>query len=77
VTGFSLSAQQIADLTRQYFPDADIRYVPTEGRQRIVDSWPAELDDSAARKDWGWSPVYDSERAFAEYLIPTIRALYT
>jgi hypothetical protein len=34
------------------------------------------LDDSLARRDWGWSPKYDFERAFADYLIPTIRRLY-
>ena len=42
-------------------------------RQNIVDSWPADVDDSAARKDWGFQPRYDFARAFDEYLIPTIR----
>jgi hypothetical protein len=34
------------------------------------------LDDSAARKDWGWSPDYDVKRAFSDYLIQNIRERY-
>ena len=45
-------------------------------RQGIVDSWPADVDDSAARRDWGFAPHYDFDRAFREYLIPTIRKRY-
>ena len=46
-------------------------------RQGIIDTWPADVDDSAARRDWGFSPRYDFEQAFEEYLIPTIRRQYT
>ena len=42
-------------------------------RQGIVDSWPADVDDTAARRDWGFAPAYDFERAFRDYLIPTIQ----
>jgi hypothetical protein len=45
-------------------------------RQGIVDSWPMDVDDSAARRDWGFVPKYDFGRAFHEYLIPTIRQRY-
>lgn len=76
VTSFSLSAEAIAERVRAFFPEAEINYNPTSGRQRIVDSWPADVDDSAARADWGWSPEYDADRAFAEYLVPTIKAQY-
>jgi hypothetical protein len=34
------------------------------------------MDDHAARADWGWKPEYDLQRAFHEYLIPTIRKQY-
>ncbi len=39
-------------------------------------TWPADVDDSAARADWGFSPRYNFERAFSEYLIPAILACY-
>ena len=42
-----------------------------------MDSWPADVDDSAARTDWGFGPAYDFDRAFREYLIPTIRRYYS
>ena len=58
------------------FPRAAITYKVDEKRQRIVDSWPADVDDSAARTDWGFVPAYDFERAFREYLIPAIRERY-
>ncbi len=45
-------------------------------RQGIVDSWPADVDDSAARRDWGFRPRYDLGHAFQDYLIPTITRLY-
>lgn len=76
VTSFSLSAADIAEKVTSFFPDAQITYEPTPGRQNIVDSWPAALDDSAARRDWGWQPQYDAESAFRDYLVPTIREMY-
>ncbi len=76
VTSFSLSAGDFAQRVKQAFPDAHISFKPDKARQGIVDTWPADIDDSAARKDWGWSPDYDIERAFNEYLIPTIRQRY-
>ena len=52
------------------------QFEPDIKRQAIVDSWPGDLDDSAARRDWGWEPIYDVERCFNEYLIPNIRLRY-
>ena len=77
VTSFSQSAEQIAQRVKTAFPDVQITYEPTAGRQNIVDSWPADIDDTAARDDWGWSPEYDAGRAFNEYLIPTIKQQYS
>jgi len=76
VSSFSLSAEQIADRVKTAFPGAQITYEPSAGRQGIVDSWPADMDDSTARRDWGWQPEYGVEAAFNDYLIPTIRAIY-
>lgn len=76
VTSFGLSAGQIRERVLRAFPEAQIEFAPDVKREAIVDSWPADLDDSAARLDWGWSPKYDVERAFDEYLIPGVRRLY-
>ncbi len=76
VTSFSLSASQIRERVLRAFPEAEIRFAPDLKREAIVDSWPADVDDSAARLDWGWTPAYDVDRAFDEYLIPTITRHY-
>jgi nucleoside-diphosphate-sugar epimerase len=76
VTSFSLSAQEIFDIVLRAFPDAKIHFAVDECRQKIVDSWPKQMDDSAARKDWDWEPDYNCERSFYEYLIPAIRERY-
>src|SRR5687767_3513748 len=76
LTAFSPAARDICDVVEQAFPDASIAWEIDDKRQHILDSWPAEVDDSAARRDWGFAPRYDFTRAFDEYLIPTIRERY-
>jgi nucleoside-diphosphate-sugar epimerase len=76
VGAFSPSAEEVRQIVLRSFPGADITYHNDVKRQSIVDSWPADVNDSAARADWGFAPAYDFERAFSEYLIPTIRQRY-
>jgi threonine 3-dehydrogenase len=76
VTSFNPSAEEIRAAICRYFPDAEITYQPHQSRQHIVDSWPADIDDSAARRDWNWQPDYDQEKAFSEYLIPAVKRRY-
>ena len=76
LTAFSPTAQDIQDVVSAAFPKAAIGWRPDPKRQAIVDSWPLDVDDGAARRDWGFAPAYDFHRAFDEYLIPTIRERY-
>jgi nucleoside-diphosphate-sugar epimerase len=76
VGSFSLTAGEVADRVRSAFPGAEITFDPDPSRQAIVDTWPADVNDSAARSEWHWSPEYDANRAFNEYLIPTIAEFY-
>jgi nucleoside-diphosphate-sugar epimerase len=76
VTSFSPTAGEIRELVLQEFKNADITFHPDDKRQAIVDSWPADVDDSRARADWGWAPDYNQERAFHDYLIPGIKERY-
>jgi nucleoside-diphosphate-sugar epimerase len=76
ITAFNPSAEEIRSLVLEGFPEADITFDPDLKRQAIVDSWPADVDDSAARSDWELAPRYDLESGFADYLIPRIRDLY-
>ena len=56
LTAFNPSAAAIRDVVVAAFPDAAIGYKVDAKRQGIVDSWPAAVDDSAARPDWGFDP---------------------
>ena len=76
LTAFNPSVAEIRDVVIAAFPEATVDYKVDAKRQGIVDSWPADVDDSAARADWGFAPQYDFARAFREYLIPTIRERY-
>ena len=76
VGAFSRSAAEIRAAVVAAFPGAEITYKIDGKRQGIVDSWPADVDDQAARADWGFEPAFDFERAFRDYLIPTISARY-
>ncbi|VDN54589.1 unnamed protein product [Dracunculus medinensis] len=62
VTGFSFTPEEIAASIRRIIPNFKIEYEVCPIRQKIADSWPDSLDDSMARKDWGWKPEYDLER---------------
>jgi len=76
ITSFSPTALEVADLVRRAFPAADVHFSPDAKRQGIVDTWPAEVDDARARRDWGYAPKFDLERAFETYLLPNIRERY-
>jgi len=69
-------AQAIRKVVVTAFPGASVDYKVDPKRQGIVDSWPADVDVGAARTDWGFAPQYDFERAFRDYLIPSIRDRY-
>ena len=76
IASFNPTAGAIRNLVMKAFPKAKITFEPDVKRQAIVDSWPASVDDTPARNDWGWAPDYDLQRAFDEYLIPTIAPRY-
>jgi nucleoside-diphosphate-sugar epimerase len=76
VQAFNPSADEIRASALRAFPDAKITYHVDLKRQSIIDSWPEAVDDMAARNDWDFSPSYDFDRAFHEYLIPTINDRY-
>jgi nucleoside-diphosphate-sugar epimerase len=76
VTSFNPSAGEMAELVRRAFPGARITFAPDRRRQAIVDSWPEDVDDARARRDFGFRPAYDLGRAFHEYLVPNVRERY-
>lgn len=67
VAGISFSPEEIATAIQKHIPDFTIDYKP-DYRQEIADSWPGSIDDSVARKDWGWKHEYDLEAMVADML---------
>ncbi len=75
IAAFSPTAQAIADHVASALPSgADFTFVSDPRRQAILDSWPAVLDDSNARRDWDWANRYDLA-AMTRELLPEIREL--
>jgi nucleoside-diphosphate-sugar epimerase len=60
LAAMSFTPTEIAAEIQKHIPDFNISYNP-DFRQKIADSWPASIDDSLARKDWGWSHKFDIE----------------
>lgn len=58
VASMSFSPQQLADEIIKHIPDFKITYKP-DVRQQYADSWPKSIDDTFARKDWGWKPEFN------------------
>lgn len=54
----SFSPEEVAKSIQQELPSFAIDYAP-DFRQQIANSWPESIDDSVARKDWGWQHRFD------------------
>jgi nucleoside-diphosphate-sugar epimerase len=58
LAGMSFSAGELAAEIKKHIPEFKCGYEP-DFRQKIADSWPMSIDDSTARRDWGWKPAFD------------------
>jgi len=76
ITSFSYSAGNFKEMTQNGFPGAEIGFKPDPKRQAIVDTWPADIDDSPARQDWGWKPSYETTEICQNYLFENITKHY-
>lgn len=68
LAGMSFSPAEITAAIQQYIPNFKTEYNP-DSRQAIADSWPNSIDDTEARKDWGWKPDFDLDKMTKDMLI--------
>ncbi|MDH5200479.1 MAG: NAD-dependent epimerase/dehydratase family protein [Candidatus Bathyarchaeota archaeon] len=67
LAAISFSPRELADEIRKHILGFSISYEP-DSRQAIADSWPKTIDDSSARREWGWEPSYDLASMTADML---------
>ncbi|WP_405609102.1 NAD-dependent epimerase/dehydratase family protein [Polaribacter sp. Asnod1-A03] len=67
LAGMSFNPKQIYDSIKKINPNFKISYTP-DFRQEIANSWPKSIDDSQARKDWGWQPKYNLDTMSKEMM---------
>lgn len=61
VTAMNFTPAALAEEIKKHIPEFEIDYQVDPVRQAIADSWPNYMDDSAARKEWGWNPTFGFE----------------
>jgi len=76
ITSFSPSIKDLFLKTVSFFPDFNINFQINPYRQKIIDSWPNIIDDKLAKNDWDWTPEYDFNKSYENYLIPNILKYY-
>lgn len=59
IASMSFEPEQLFAKIREYIPGLKVRYEVDPVRQAIANSWPDSMDDSCARAEWDWKPVYD------------------
>jgi nucleoside-diphosphate-sugar epimerase len=67
ISGMSFSPNEIGAEIKKHIPEFKLDCKP-DYRQAIADSWPQSIDDSVARKDWGWKNEYDLARMTEDML---------
>ena len=67
LSALNFTPKTLAEAIKKHIPEFTIDFAPDE-RQAIADSWPSSIDDSEARKDWGWNHEFDIERMTTEML---------
>lgn len=67
LAGISFTPGDLAEQIRQHIPGFKMDYAP-DFRQDIANSWPNSIDDTHARRDWGWTQRFDLEGMTADML---------
>ena len=67
ISGISFSPEEISNEIKKHITNFSISY-SADFRQKIADSWPNSIDDSIARKDWGWQEQYDLSKMTSEMI---------
>jgi len=75
LAAMSFNPKEITQSIKKHIPDFEIEY-QADFRQQIADSWPQSIDDSAARKDWGWEHEVDLDE-MTKVMIENLSSVYS
>ena len=65
--GCDFTPAELAEAIASRISEFEVTYHP-DHRQTIAASWPDQLDDEAAARDWGWQAVHDVDGLVAHIL---------
>lgn len=74
LAGVSYAPEDVGASIQRHLPDFELTYEP-DFRQAIADSWPNSIDDSVARRDWGWTHKFDLD-AITEVMLENLKEQY-
>lgn len=74
LAAMSFTVEELANSIKKFIPEFEIEYKP-DHRQKIADTWPNSIDDSAAREEWGWMPEFDLDK-MTEDMLKNLKAKY-
>ena len=77
VRSFAPTAEEFRQQLMEFYPDAEIKHKVNETRQKMVDGWPMDTNDSAAKEEWNWQPIHDLDNGLSKYLIPNLKEMYS
>lgn len=68
IAGMTVTPGEIAAAIQHRLPDAVLDFQPDDAVDRVLASWPGQIDDSTARRDWQWRPEWNLERMTDDFL---------
>lgn len=69
IASMSFDPEEVFAAIKEEIPDARMTYKVDPVRQAIADSWPNKMDDTCARKEWGWTPTYNLKTMTKDMII--------
>ena len=68
VSAMSFDPEILSGEVKKHIPDFEMTYDVDSMKEAIAATWPNNMDDSAARKEWGWDPKYKLEEMVADMM---------
>ncbi len=67
LAGISLTAREFADIVREHVPSSRITFKPDPEVVKMLGKGFGIIDESPAKKEWGWNMRYDMEEMIRDF----------